>query len=65
MLSRNPTNKLNQQNAVYKVPLSMSQSIFWTNKTEMGTRLKEHQGQPRQAAKTNKVKKDKHDFQWD
>ena len=77
--SRAPTDKLNQQYSVYKIPCQCQKAYFGESKRKMGTRLKEHQRQCRQADKTNKVKKDpyndtgiplhhrneNHEFQWD
>ena len=77
--SREPTDKLNQQHTVYKIPCQCPKAYYGESKRKMGTRLKEHQGQCKLADKTNRVKKDTyndtglplhhknehHEFQWE
>jgi hypothetical protein len=77
--SREPTSTFNQQNIVYKVPCQCQKAYFGESKRKMGTRLKEHQAQCRQADKVKRMKKDSyndtglplhhknenHEFLWD
>ena len=56
--SREPTDKLNQQHTVYKIPCQCPKAYFGESKRKMGMRLKEHQGQCKLADKTNRATKD-------
>ena len=59
--NREPTDKLNQQHTVYKIPCQCPKAYYGESKRNMGTRLKDHQGQCKLADKTNRIKK----FQWE